>query len=49
VGRHVIPSLIARGHRVRALVRPGSEAKTPRGCETIYHETTKDHEDHEGK
>ena len=35
VGRHVIPALIARGHRVRALVRPGSEAKAPRGCELV--------------
>ena len=35
VGRHAIPALIARGHRVRALVRPGSEAKAPRGCELV--------------
>jgi nucleoside-diphosphate-sugar epimerase len=35
LGRHVIPALIARGHRVRALVRHGSQAKAPRGCEIV--------------
>ena len=35
LGRRVIPALIARGHRVRALVRPGSQAKVPRGCEIV--------------
>jgi len=35
LGRHVIPVLLARGHRVRALVRRGSEAKAPRGCEIV--------------
>jgi uncharacterized protein YbjT (DUF2867 family) len=33
VGRHLIPVLLSRGHRVRALVRPGSEARAPRGCD----------------
>jgi uncharacterized protein YbjT (DUF2867 family) len=33
VGRHVIPQLLARGHRVRALVRRGSETKVPAGVE----------------
>ena len=35
LGRHVIPVLLARGHRVRALVRRGSEANAPRGCEIV--------------
>ena len=35
MGRHLIPVLLARGHRVRALARPGSEVKVPRGCEII--------------
>ena len=35
LGRHVIPVLLARGHRVRALVRHGSEAKAPRSCEIV--------------
>jgi uncharacterized protein YbjT (DUF2867 family) len=35
LGRHVIPVLLARGHRVRTLVRRGSEAKAPRGCEIV--------------
>jgi uncharacterized protein YbjT (DUF2867 family) len=35
MGRHLIPILLARGHRVRALARPGSEARVPRGCEII--------------
>ena len=35
LGRHVIPALIARGHRVRALVRRGSQAKASRGCEIV--------------
>lgn len=33
VGRELIGRLVARGHRVRALARSGSEAKLPRGCE----------------
>jgi uncharacterized protein YbjT (DUF2867 family) len=35
VGRHVIPRLMARGHRVRALARPGSERRVPSGCEIV--------------
>lgn len=31
LGRHLLPRLAARGHRVRALVRPGSETKLPTG------------------
>ncbi len=33
VGRPLIASLLQRGHRVRALVRPASESKVPAGCE----------------
>lgn len=32
IGSRVIPALIARGHTVRALVRPGSEKKLPEGA-----------------
>jgi uncharacterized protein YbjT (DUF2867 family) len=35
MGRHLIPVLIARGHRVRALARRGSETKVPGGCEVV--------------
>ena len=35
LGSHLIPLLIERGHRVRALVRPGSRAKLPPGCEVV--------------
>ena len=35
LGRPLIRQLIARGHRVRALVRPGSEAKVPEGAEAL--------------
>ena len=35
LGRRLIPELTARGHTVRALVRPGSESKLPRRCEAI--------------
>jgi uncharacterized protein YbjT (DUF2867 family) len=35
VGRPLIDELAARGHRVRALVRPGSERKLPPGAEPI--------------
>jgi uncharacterized protein YbjT (DUF2867 family) len=31
MGRRLIPALIARGHRVDALVRPGSESRLPAG------------------
>ena len=32
IGRHLIPELIARGHKVRALVREGSESKLAKGA-----------------
>lgn len=35
IGRRLIPELLARGHAVRALVRPGSEGKLPPGCESV--------------
>ena len=35
LGRRVIPELLARGHSVRALARPGSEGRVPAGCETV--------------
>jgi uncharacterized protein YbjT (DUF2867 family) len=35
LGRALIPMLLERGHEVRALVRRGSEAKLPRGCEAV--------------
>ena len=35
MGRRLIPELLSRGHRVRALVRSGSEGKLPTGCEPV--------------
>jgi uncharacterized protein YbjT (DUF2867 family) len=35
IGSRLIPRLLARGHSVQALVRPGSEAKLPSGCEAV--------------
>src|SRR5258708_5635183 len=35
VGRPLIASLMEHGHRVRALVGPGSEKKLPEGCKAI--------------
>lgn len=35
IGRQVIAELQRRGHTVRALARPGSESKLPRGCVVI--------------
>jgi uncharacterized protein YbjT (DUF2867 family) len=35
IGRRLIPTLVTRGHRVRALVRPGSELKVPMGATPI--------------
>lgn len=35
LGRALIPALLARGHRVRALVRPGSERRLPPGAEAM--------------
>jgi uncharacterized protein YbjT (DUF2867 family) len=36
MGRSLIPALMERGHRVRALVRPGSEGKLPPGCPLVF-------------
>ena len=36
VGRPLITRLLERGHEVRALVRPGSEAKLPTGCQPVF-------------
>jgi uncharacterized protein YbjT (DUF2867 family) len=35
IGRRVIPALLARGHRVRALVREASQGKLPAACEPV--------------
>ena len=35
MGRPLIAELLRRGHRVRGLVRAGSEAKLPAGCEAV--------------
>lgn len=35
LGRELIPQLLVRNHPVRALVRPASEGKLPKGCEPI--------------
>src|SRR5262249_23647767 len=35
LGGALLPQLPARGHRVRALARPGSEGKLPAGCEVV--------------
>ena len=35
LGRRLIPELLGRGHRVRALTRPGSAGRLPEGCEPI--------------
>jgi uncharacterized protein YbjT (DUF2867 family) len=35
LGRAAMPALLARGHRVRALVRPGAEKKLPAGVEIV--------------
>ena len=35
VGRRLVAALVERGHSVRALARPGSVAKLPRGCEPL--------------
>jgi len=36
LGRHLIPALGQRGHRVRALVRRGSEGRLPGGCDPVH-------------
>ena len=35
IGKRLIPELLGRGHRVRALARAGSESKLPAGCEVV--------------
>jgi uncharacterized protein YbjT (DUF2867 family) len=35
IGRALMPVLLTRGHQVRALVRPGSETKLPRGADAV--------------
>lgn len=35
VGQSLVPALLARGHRVRTLVRPESKHRAPTGCEVI--------------
>jgi uncharacterized protein YbjT (DUF2867 family) len=35
IGRALVPALAERGHRVRALVRAGSESKAPAGGEAV--------------
>jgi len=35
LGSRLIPLLLARGHRVRALTRKGSAGKLPTGCEVV--------------
>lgn len=35
MGRRLIGELLSRGHKVRALVRPGSQAKVPAGAEAV--------------
>src|SRR5215831_15455009 len=35
IGRRVTTALVGRGHRVRMLVRPGSEHKAPAGSEVV--------------
>lgn len=36
MGTALAQELMRRGHRVRALVRPGSERKVPNGCELVH-------------
>ena len=40
LGRAVCPLLVARGHRVRLLVRPGSERRAVAGCELVSGDET---------
>jgi len=35
LGRRLVPALLARGHRVTALVRPGRESLLPSGCRVV--------------
>jgi uncharacterized protein YbjT (DUF2867 family) len=36
LGRSIAAELLRRGHRVRALVRPGSESRVVQGCEVVH-------------
>src|SRR5271167_753681 len=36
LGSELAAELLRRGHRVRALVRPGSESRVPLGCEIVH-------------
>ena len=36
MGSRLTAELLRRGHRVRALARPGSESKVPLGCEVVH-------------
>ena len=36
LGSSLAAELLRRGHRVRALVRPGSESRVPLNCEIVY-------------
>jgi len=36
MGSRLIPLLLARGHKIRALTRKGSENKLPAGCEIVF-------------
>lgn len=35
MGTRLIPQLLARGHKIRALTRKGSQGKLPAGCEIV--------------
>ncbi|MCC6536968.1 MAG: NAD(P)H-binding protein [Bryobacterales bacterium] len=35
LGRHLIPVLLARGHTVASLARPGAERRLPAGCRAV--------------
>jgi len=35
IGRALVPALLARGHHVRMLVRPGSERRAPAGAQCV--------------
>lgn len=35
LGNNLVPVLVERGHRVRALVRAGSKGQVPAGCEVV--------------
>jgi uncharacterized protein YbjT (DUF2867 family) len=35
LGRNLAAALVRRGHQVRALVRPGSQGRSPAGCEIV--------------